>query len=819
MNDSSLKQKTIGALLWNLLDRMGQQVLLFIVGILVANILSVEDYALVGMLAIFSAIAGIIVDSGFSVALIQKKETTEEEFSSVFWFNLGMSCLLYAALVLCSPLIARFFHQPRLTELAAVVFLALPINALTTIQTTLLNKTIRFKPLAKINLAAMTLSGASSLIMALSGFGVWTLALQPVILAAARAVLLWVQSDWRPRRVFRLHTIRSLFSFASSLLLASLINTCFLNIYSAIIGKLYPVKQLGYYTQGNKMCDMGVSLLYGSIQNATFPIFSSIQNEHERLIRAYRKTIRFTAFITFPIMTGLLVTARPIIQLLLKEEWWPSIPFFQLLCIGGCFTILTAVNNNFIKVSGRSDGILKTEYCKVILTIAILLLTYREDVLTMVAGLVVTRMLVYLINMVYTARFTGYKFFMQFVDILPYAGLSILMALLILPFGNWIDNRFLLLSVQAVAGIALYTGIAYITGSKILKESLSLLKRPRKDNPPKNMENNTEVKVSVLMLTYNQERYIDAAIRSVMLQKTDFPFELVIGNDASTDATGRICEAWQRKYPDRIVLQNRTRNLGLQQNFIQTYAHCRGKYIAICEGDDFWTSKLKLQRQANFLDTHPDYALCFHRVINYYEDRGTKSLSNGGQKTDTDILDLARSNYISNVSVCFRNRLFGELPRWFDRVSTYDYALHLLNAQYGKIHYMRRPMAVYRQRSTAIWSEAGTDKKLDIALVIRELLMDYFKDRRTDVYDCLRQAHAQICLNLIAYFRQKNDPELINRTEERLLKYQPQWTLEDVKRMEIARSQSASPSLKGRIKRILSWGRATLSRLLPLPGI
>lgn len=139
------------------------------------------------------------------------------------------------------------------------------------------------------------------------------------------------------------------------------------------------------------------------------------------------------------------------------------------------------------------------------------------------------------------------------------------------------------------------------------------------------MNNNTGLKVSVLMLTYNQERYINEAIRSVMLQETNFLFELVIGNDASTDCTGTICEDWQRKYPEQIVLFNRKKNLGLQQNFIQTYARCRGQYIAICEGDDFWTDKRKLQIQADFLDTHPDYSTCFHRVINYYEDRGTGS--------------------------------------------------------------------------------------------------------------------------------------------------------------------------------------------------
>lgn len=333
------------------------------------------------------------------------------------------------------------------------------------------------------------------------------------------------------------------------------------------------------------------------------------------------------------------------------------------------------------------------------------------------------------------------------------------------------------------------------------------------------MENNADIKVSVLMLTYNQERYIDEAIRSVMLQETDFPFELVIGNDASTDDTGRICEEWQKKHPAQIVLLNRKQNLGLQQNFMQTYARCRGRYIAICEGDDYWTNKRKLQWQTDFLDAHPDYSTCFHRVINYYEDRGTKSLSNGGQKPESDILDLARSNYISNVSALFRRGLFGELPEWFARVSTYDYAIHLLNAQYGKIHYMKRPMAVYRQHGNAIWSEAGMDKKLDIALVIRELLMEYFHEKRPDVYDCLRYAHAQICLNLIRHYRKAGKPEQIADVERRLLKYQPQWQPEDVRRMELPCPQSFPQKMKAAIRAVLKWGRANVSRCIPLPRI
>ena len=326
--------------------------------------------------------------------------------------------------------------------------------------------------------------------------------------------------------------------------------------------------------------------------------------------------------------------------------------------------------------------------------------------------------------------------------------------------------------------------------------------------------NHYPVKVSVLMLTYNQEQYIDEAIRSVMLQKRNFSLELVIGNDASTDRTADICQMWKERFPQEIVLLNHSKNLGLQQNFIQSYAKCQGEYIAICEGDDFWCNKRKLQRQVDFLDSHNEYATCFHRVINYYEHNSTKSLSNGKQKQTTDILDLAQSNYISNVSVLFRRGLFGELPEWFYRVSTYDYAIHLLNAQFGKIFYMHTPMAVYRQHQKAIWSKAGMDKKLDIALTIRELLINHFTNQREDVCKLLRKAHSNICLNLIRHYQQTNQDQQVEKSKLRLLEYRPEWTLNDIEYHLSLKTQSPST-----MKKVLSWGREKLSLLIPLPRI
>lgn len=473
----TLKQKTIGALLWNFIDRAGQQVLQFVVAIVVANILLPDDYALVAMLAVFTAIGSIIIESGFGAALVQRKNADWRHFSTVFWFNIVMSVALYALLMAAMPLIVAYFHEPMLTRLGAVVFLTLPINATMLIQNTKLTKAVDFKTIAKADLIAMLVASAAALAMAVGGCGVWTLAWQPVILAAVKSLLLWSWSDWRPRLYFNWKLLWSLFGFSSALMASSLLNAIFLNIYSLVLPRLYPKRELGYYTQGNKICDPIVTLAYGSIQNATFPIFSGIQDDHARLINAYRKTIRFTSFLTFPMLFGAVAIGPAFFHVLFKAEWWVAIPFFQMLCLGGCCTVLTAINANFIKVSGRSAAILKIEIFKVVMTVAVIAALLRASVLVMVAGLISVRLLVLIVNMYYTHRLTGYKFMAQLRDICPYLAISLLMMAAVMSLGLVIENQLLLLLCQIITGVAVYVLVTYISGSKMLRESFDLIKR------------------------------------------------------------------------------------------------------------------------------------------------------------------------------------------------------------------------------------------------------------------------------------------------------------------------------------------------------
>ena len=328
---------------------------------------------------------------------------------------------------------------------------------------------------------------------------------------------------------------------------------------------------------------------------------------------------------------------------------------------------------------------------------------------------------------------------------------------------------------------------------------------------------NDGIDISVLMLTYNFEQYVDEAIRSVMHQRCSHSFELVIGDDHSTDGTVEICRRWAAKYPGRIVLLESGGNRGLMQNFADTYSHCRGKYIAICEGDDYWIDRSKLQRQADFLDTHPDYALCVHRVVNYYEEDGSMSLSNGRQKSDNDIIDLARSNFVTNVSVMFRHANIDPLPEWITQAATYDYAMHMLNAEHGKIRYMNRCMAVYRKRREALWSRAGAEKQYRMAMQVRKMLMEHFSAvGRDNVHELLRKAYIDNAVALVRHYL-----AIGNETQASAVVREAETAAGGIDAQqidELARNPVPRPGAAQLIARhIIAPLRRSVSRLLPVP--
>lgn len=329
---------------------------------------------------------------------------------------------------------------------------------------------------------------------------------------------------------------------------------------------------------------------------------------------------------------------------------------------------------------------------------------------------------------------------------------------------------------------------------------------------------NSKPLVSVIMITYNQEYYIDEAIRGVVKQRVDFPIEVIVANDASTDGTARRCRIWAERYPDMIKFIDRSQNIGLQRNFMDAYSRCSGKYIAICEGDDWWCASCKLARQVEYMERNGDCNVCFHRVVNYFADSHTMSLSNGGQRCDMTIEQLARANMITNLSVMYRRSALSVMPEWIGEITVFDYALHMLHAENGgTIHFINRPMAVYRQNINGLWSGQRW-RQLSLAMTVREHLMSHFAYRR-EVYDGLLEAYTAIALTLIIDCEDRGDGEERTNTIMRLLKFHDDWDEERLAQ-EIANRQIAlSASKPTQVRKIITWVRAAISRLLPLPRI
>lgn len=477
MEEKEFRKKTRSAFVWNMVDRIGSQLMSTIIGITLARLLGAAEYGLTGALAIFIALSQALTDSGFSAALVRKQTITEKDYNTVFYYNLFVAVVLYISGYFAAPAIAQFFGEPILTPVARVLFTVFIFNALCLIQNAKMVKEINFRKVATINVCAIVISGVIALIMATQGYGVWALVAQITIQSFIKMLMQWVWGGWKPRAIFSWQSFREMFAFSSNILLANILNVLFLNIYSAIIGRLYSSRELGYYSQANKWSDMGVTTLYGIIQNSTYTLFSAIQSDPERLLRSYRKSMKLTAFITFPALLALALTARPFILILLGDKWEASIPMFSLLLIAGIFTVLTTLNGNFIRIEGSSGLALRLEIFKVALFATVLAFTWHLPIIQLLWGMVATRAIVYLVSIVAIGRRIGYTWHQQLMDIMPSCATALLMVCFAYPVQLFISNIYLLFFVQVTVCIIFYLAINRHIQSEILNEVIEIIKK------------------------------------------------------------------------------------------------------------------------------------------------------------------------------------------------------------------------------------------------------------------------------------------------------------------------------------------------------
>ena len=427
----SLKNKTVKGVGWSFIDNLSSSGITFLVGLVLARLLTPSEYGIMAMLTIFIAVSNSIVDSGFSNALIRKTDAKQVDYNTVFLFNLLVSGLLYVALFFAAPAISVFFKEPLLVEVMRVIGWVLVINALAIIPRTLFVKAVNFKTQTKVSLIASISSGVVGIGMALAGM------------------------KWRPAWEFSVQSFKELFGFGSKLLLSGLLDTVFKEIYSLVIGRCYTSAQLGQYTRANQFNQIFSSNLTTVIQRVSYPVLSSIQDEPERLRDAYRKVIKSTMLISFACMLGLAAVAKPLIILLIGEKWLPAVGFLQIICFSGMLYPLHAINLNILQVKGRSDLFLKLEIVKKIIAVGPLVLGVLFSIEYMLWGSVCTSFIAYFLNSYYSANLIKYPTKEQVKDILPtflvsFTTAAAMWSLTLLPLSNW-----LLLPLQCLLGIIL----------------------------------------------------------------------------------------------------------------------------------------------------------------------------------------------------------------------------------------------------------------------------------------------------------------------------------------------------------------------------
>lgn len=476
MSDN-LKVKAARGLFWSSVDRFSSQGISFVFSIFLARILDISDYGIVAMIVVFMAVAQAFVDSGFSSALIRKPDLNEEDKSTAFYFNIVVGLACYGILFLASPLIADFYDEPLLSPIIRVTGLSIIFNSLCVVQRALFTIAVDFKTQAIISLACTVISGVVGLVMAYNGYGVWALVAQSTVSTFLNFVLLWLCSRWRPVTGFSKASFHYLFNFGSKLLASGLLDTLYNNAYPIVIGKFYNSAQLGLYSRAQSYASLPSSNITGILQRVTFPVLSLMQDDDERLALNYRRLLRVSAFVVFPLMVMLAAVAAPLIRVMITSKWDGCVGFLQILSLAMMWYPIHAINLNLLQVKGRSDLFLRLEIYKKILGVLILICTIPLGVTAMCWGLVVGSVFSLVMNTYYTGKLIKVGFFIQMKDLLPTLVNSVIMGGIAYYIVNNIDSSIISLIAACSMATAFYFTTSYLLKFPELKEVLLIIKR------------------------------------------------------------------------------------------------------------------------------------------------------------------------------------------------------------------------------------------------------------------------------------------------------------------------------------------------------
>ena len=476
-NTEQIKSKIAPSLLWKILELGGTQGIQFIVSVILARILSPDEFGTIALITIFITIANTFVQSGFATALIQKKDVQDDDYSSVMWVSLACAVVMYFILYFSAPLISGYYAIPILVSLIRVTGIILFPGALVSIQTSYVARNMQFRKLFIGSLTAVILSGTAAIILAVNGAGVWALSIQQIIYYFAMMLVMLFLISWKPKFIIAMNRVKEFFSFGWKILVAGLIDTIWTNVYGLIIGKKYSTAELGGYNRGDQFPKLIATNLGAALQSVMLPVYSTIQDDKEDLKNMLRSTIRYSSFILMPMMAGLMGVAKPLVSVLLTDKWLFCVPYLQILAAGYALYPIHTANLQAINAQGRSDLFLKLEIIKKISGIIFLFIGLQFGILIMLALKTLNELVCAVINSQPNKKLLGYGFIEQLTDILPTIICSVIMLGAVRAVASTGLDGIVLLIVQIIAGIAVYIGLSSIVNKEMLQSLKGSLRK------------------------------------------------------------------------------------------------------------------------------------------------------------------------------------------------------------------------------------------------------------------------------------------------------------------------------------------------------
>ena len=462
----------IGAVAWTSIDRIGMQAVQFVVGLILARLISPENYGLIGMVMIFLPVSTLLVDGGFGLALVRKQNADEMDFNTVFLFNIFVSVILYLFLFLAAPLIAAFFNEPQLVNISRVLFLIILINSLYLIPIAKMQRNLDFRGSAKVNIFSILCSGIISVILAFSGFQVWALVLQQVLFHFFRLIIFQYYVKWKPKFMFSFRVIRDMGAFSLHLLGTNVLNAVFNQIYIVILGKFYSKYETGLYTQANKLNETTNSTFQTILVGSTYSLLVKIQDDEERFRRVYRGIASKISIVTFPFMFVLVSVAFPLIFVLYSEIWVKAVPYFQLLTLSALFAPLYGLNVNALNARGKSNITFRVEIIKKTLILISVLICFRWGIMAMLTGYIAACYIAYFISMIYLKLNLKHKLSHQIVDFVGCIGVGLVLALSNTGISFLIENNYLLIALQLTASAIIYLIFVRLFYNELFSQAL-----------------------------------------------------------------------------------------------------------------------------------------------------------------------------------------------------------------------------------------------------------------------------------------------------------------------------------------------------------